>query len=78
MGSLEMETRRRSFPAWQNPRRKGRGSRTLPRGFQNQDPCGQREEDLLDLVSTNPYLWMWATLKLILRDKIITVVPHDT
>lgn len=79
MGSLEMEARRRSFPAWQNPRRNGQGSRTQPRGFQNQDPHGQKDENILDLVvGTNPYLWVWLTLKLILRDKVITVVSNDT
>lgn len=31
MGSLEMETRRRSFPAWQKPRRGRQGSHTVLR-----------------------------------------------
>lgn len=37
-----------------------------------QDPRAQRDEGLLHLVGTHPYLWVWVTLKLILRDKIIT------
>lgn len=38
----------------------------------------ERDENILDLVGTNPYLRMWLTLKLILRDKIITMVSNDT
>lgn len=48
MGSLEMETRRRSFPAWQNPRRDGQ-AHTLPSEWlpQSQDPRGQRGDNSL-------------------------------
>lgn len=41
MGSLEMETRRRSFPAWQNPRRNGRAHHAA-RGCPEQEPHDRR------------------------------------
>lgn len=44
MGSLEMETRRRSFPAWQKPRRNGQGSRVLRRASQNQVPAEHQRQ----------------------------------
>ena len=53
MGSLEMETRRRSFPAWQNPRRDGQGSHSVQRvAPHNQDPRGQSWERVWILSAT--------------------------
>lgn len=67
MGSLEMETRRRSFPAWQKPRRNGRGSRTLPRAFQNQVLTDKGKRTVWT-PPDQPHLCMGPTVKFILPD----------
>lgn len=74
MGSLEMEMRRRSFPAWQNPRRGGQGSHTA-QDFPEPRARGQRGESIPGVVRNSPYhrfrfkftksekkLWLFMTL----------------
>lgn len=75
MGSLEMETRRRSFPAWQNPRRKGQGSRVCPGASQHQAP---RAKGRLRSRSCQgqPNLWMWLTSTLVPQTKIPNTIIH--